>query len=79
MPRKKVQAVCGSCRLQYACEDAVTLQVLRDFLENSNLAAEMTLTGQARYRLGCDRYRPDRRRRSVDEPLAAPTQHKPCP
>lgn len=66
MARTKVQAVCGSCRLQSTCQDAATLQLLRDFLENSGMAAELALTSRVRYRLGCDRYRPDRRRRTAD-------------
>ena len=74
MARTKVQAVCGSCRLESSCPDAPTLQVLRDFLENSGMAAELTLTDRARYRLGCDRYRPDRRRRTVDRPPSERSQ-----
>ena len=70
MPRPNVQAVCGTCRLQSAYPDAATLQLLRDFLENSGMAAELTRTNRARYRLGCDRYRPDRARRSVKGPLS---------
>lgn len=74
MPRPNVQAVCGTCRLQSACPDAATLQLLRDFLENSGMAAEMALTGQARYRLGCDRYRPERRNPSVAASSSSPRQ-----
>ena len=72
MPRTKVQAVCGSYRLQSICQDAATLQVLRDLIENSGLAAELALTSRARYRLGCDRYQPGRRQRSVEGPLSDP-------
>ena len=80
MPRTKVQAVCGSCRLQSTCQDAATLQVLRDFLENSGMAAELTLTSRARYRLGCDRYRPDRGlRRSVEGPSSEPCEREARP
>lgn len=34
MPRNTVQAVRGSCRLQRTCQDAATLHVLRDCLED---------------------------------------------
>lgn len=61
MPHADVRAVCGSCRRCATCPDAATLEQLRRFLENSRLAAEMELSSGARYRLGCNRYRPDRR------------------
>lgn len=61
MPQDRVRAVCGSCRRRARCPDAATLEILRTFLENSHLAAELELANAKRYRLGCERYRPDRR------------------
>jgi hypothetical protein len=68
MAGARVQAVCGTCRRRETCQDAPTLDVLRGFIENSQIAAELALDGRVRYRLGCDRYRPDRRGRAFDEP-----------
>ena len=68
MPRAHVRAVCGSCRRRATCPDAATLEQLRRFLENSRLAAELELSNSERYRLGCERYRPERRQTARPNP-----------
>ena len=62
MASPRVKAVCGTCKWRSSCPDAGTLEQLRDFLENSRLAAEFDLLEARCYRLGCDRYVLDRRR-----------------
>lgn len=82
MPRARVKAVCGSCKWRSNCSDAATLERLRRFLENSRLAAELALTHGKRYRLGCERYQPDRREKLPSQPplriIVANDRSTPC-
>ena len=82
MGSPRVQAVCGSCRRQNTCPDAATLEQLHRFLENSRLAAEFSLADATRYRLGCERYAPARRRKAQGRPplrlVVADEGGRPC-
>ena len=68
MARARTRAVCGSCRWHGNCRDADALEQLRSFIENSQLAAEFALASSTRFRLGCERYEPIRRRKSPAHP-----------
>ena len=79
MSRTKVQGVSGRCRLLRACPDVPIFRGLRDFHQYSGMAGEVALMERPRFQLAGNRWWPDRRRRSVEEPLAAPSQHDAYP
>ena len=55
--RSRVIAVCGTCAWRESCRDVAALEQFRRFLDESRAASEFALLAGNKYRLGCERYR----------------------